>query len=62
MNEDRTEPAMGTLFSLNMLVATEAGDSFTEKEIGLWMENAGFKNIHRLSPLGPTSTMVGEKK
>lgn len=28
MNDERTKPAAGALFALNMLVRTEAGDTF----------------------------------
>ena len=33
MNDDRTKPYHGTLFSLNMLVGTANGDTYTEGEI-----------------------------
>ncbi len=41
MNDDRTHPAYGALFSLNMLVGTECGDTYTEKEMREWFEFAG---------------------
>lgn len=45
MNEDRTEPFGGAMFSLNMLVGTQAGDTFTESEIKSWMNETGFEKI-----------------
>jgi len=61
MSEDRTAPLAGALFALNMLVATKAGDTYTESEVRAWMEEAGFKNIRRKeSPLG-TDLMMGRK-
>lgn len=47
MNDDRTQPAHGALFSLNMLVGTENGDTYTEKEIREWFESAGLSKIER---------------
>ena len=47
MDEDRTSPVFGALFSLNMLVATESGDTYTESEVRSWMEEAGLSGIHR---------------
>ncbi len=47
MDEDRTSPAHGALFALNMLVGTEAGDTYTESEVRRWMEEAGLSNLIR---------------
>lgn len=45
MDESRTEPMGGTLFALNMLVSTAHGDTYTQKEISGWMEEAGLSDI-----------------
>ena len=45
MNEDRTEPLMGAVFAINMLVGTKKGDTYTHDEIGGWMKSAGLTNI-----------------
>ena len=47
MNEDRTEPAGGAYFALNMLVGTEHGDTYTETEMRSWFTNTGIKKIER---------------
>jgi ubiquinone/menaquinone biosynthesis C-methylase UbiE len=47
MNDDRTKPFHGALFSLNMLVGTANGDTYTEKEIREWFESAGLSKIER---------------
>jgi SAM-dependent methyltransferase len=47
MNNDRTLPASGAVFALNMLVGTEAGDCFTDQEATEMLNAAGFKNISR---------------
>lgn len=45
ISEDRTRPVWGALFSVNMLVNTWAGRSYSPKEIKRWLSEAGFKNI-----------------
>jgi len=62
MSEDRTSPLAGALFSLNMLVGTQAGDTFTESEIRQWMTEAGFKDIRRKSTPFGTDLLIGKKK
>ncbi len=47
MNNNRTQPTSGAVFAINMLVGTEAGDCFTEKEVSDMLTNAGFANIQR---------------
>jgi len=47
MNNDRTLPASGAVFAINMLVGTEAGDCFTDQEAAEMLNAAGFKNISR---------------
>jgi len=62
MDEDRTAPLGGALFALNMLVGTQAGDTFTESEVRSWMEEAGFKNVRRKDNPATTGLMMGRKK
>lgn len=62
MNDNRTSPAVGALFSLNMLVETQEGDTFTESEVRSWMEAARFTRVTRKpTPFG-TDLMIGRKK
>lgn len=61
MNEDRTEPLRGAVFALNMLVGTEAGDTYTENEMCSWLKDAGFKNCERIEAPYHTTQMVGRK-
>jgi ubiquinone/menaquinone biosynthesis C-methylase UbiE len=42
LNPDRTMPAAASLFSLNMLVNTPAGRSYSAKETMAWLRDAGF--------------------
>lgn len=62
MNEDRTEPAGGAYFALNMLVGTERGDTYTESEMRSWFTNAGIKKIERKDTSFGSSLMIGHKE
>jgi cyclopropane fatty-acyl-phospholipid synthase-like methyltransferase len=59
MDEDRTIPPSGALFALNMLVSTEAGDTYTESEVTDWMTIAGFTGIKRIDTPYRTSLIYG---
>lgn len=45
MDESRTSPPAGALFSLNMLVNTQGGDTYTFKEIERALSECGFVNV-----------------
>ncbi|MBZ5614141.1 MAG: methyltransferase [Acidobacteriia bacterium] len=59
LNSDKTAPQQAALFSLNMLVNTEAGASYSEVEYATWMKAAGFPEVSRINLPGPSSLMVG---
>ncbi|MBK9096571.1 MAG: methyltransferase [bacterium] len=61
MNDDRTQPYHGALFALNMLVATENGDTYTEKEFREWFESAGLSNIERKNTSFGSDLMIAFK-
>ncbi|MDY0081641.1 MAG: methyltransferase [Ignavibacteriaceae bacterium] len=61
MNEDRTKPYRGALFSLNMLVGTANGDTYTEQEISEWFEAAGISKIERKNTSFGSDLMIGFK-
>ncbi len=44
LDDDLTSPAVGAIFSINMLLATNGRD-YSFREVSKWLENAGFKNI-----------------
>jgi len=62
MDQDRTSSAFGALFALNMLVATEFGDTYTESEVRLWMEEAGLSGIMRKDGGFGTSLIIGRRR
>lgn len=45
MEESRTAPPMGALFAVNMLVATDEGNSYTLSEIRADLTSAGFTDV-----------------
>lgn len=59
LNPEKTGPLHATLFSLNMLVGTEAGASYSEQEYVDWMKEAGFANVRRIALPGPSDLIVG---
>jgi SAM-dependent methyltransferase len=61
MNEDRTDPAVGAIFAINMLVGTEKGDTYTEKEIKSWLQEARLKYIRRKDTPQGSTMMIGVK-
>jgi predicted O-methyltransferase YrrM len=61
MEPDRTRPAVGAIFALNMLVVTAHGDSYTASEIGSWMRAAGLKRIKRVKTPFDASLLIGWK-
>jgi len=59
LNRDKTGPLHAALFSLNMLVATDHGASYSETEYSGWMKNAGFADISGVKLPGPSGVIVG---
>ncbi len=62
LNPDKAGPLHAALFSLNMLVATDAGASYSEIEYTSWMMAAGFTEVSRVNLPGPSSLIVGLAK
>ncbi|MBI3124247.1 MAG: methyltransferase domain-containing protein [Ignavibacteriales bacterium] len=61
MSDARTEPLGGALFALNMLVGTECGDTYTEKEMREWLSNAGITKVERKNTSYGWSLIIGTK-
>jgi len=61
LKKNRTSPPSGALFSVNMLVNTSSGRSYTRQEMKIWLDRSGFKNI-RTKILNDTVLMQGNKK
>jgi ubiquinone/menaquinone biosynthesis C-methylase UbiE len=61
LDEDRTTPVRGAIFAINMLVSTEAGDSYTEGELREWMKASGFDDIERKDLTSGHNLLMGRK-
>lgn len=60
MSPERTSPLAGAFFALNMLVATEGGDTYTEEEIRGWMQKAGLGGFQMIPTLN-NAMIIGTK-
>ncbi len=60
-DEDRKGPPPALMFAVNMLVHTEAGNTFTFGEISSWLKKAGFKNPRLLPAPGPSPLILATK-
>jgi SAM-dependent methyltransferase len=59
LEPSKTAPRAAALFSLNMLVGTVAGASYSEPEYATWMGDAGFAEVRRGRLPGPSGLMIG---
>jgi predicted O-methyltransferase YrrM len=55
----KTAPRFAALFSLNMLVGTQAGSSYSEPEYASWLRDVGFSDVRRVRLPGPAGLMIG---
>ena len=60
LEKDRAHPVPAALFSVNMLVNTPAGRSYTIQEMREWLVKAGLKAV-RTTALGETVIVTGKK-
>lgn len=61
MSSDRTRPASGALFAVNMLVNTQGGNSYTFEEIREGLEEAGFEKVRQIQDQEMSSIVEGYK-
>jgi SAM-dependent methyltransferase len=61
VNDERTKPLPSLMFSVQMLVNTEKGDTFSFNEIKNWLEDAGFKKVRKLEAPGPSPLILATK-
>lgn len=58
LNDDETGPIFPAIFSLNMLIGTKNGKSYTESEIKDFLKSAGAKDIKLLDYSGPSQSRI----
>lgn len=51
-------PLIPALFALNMLQATEAGQSYSEEQLRQMLTAAGVSKVRRLEYVGPTESGI----
>jgi hypothetical protein len=61
VDEQRAKNTMGLIFAVNMLVATDDGDTFTFEEIAGWLREAGFVDVRQLDSPGPSPLILATK-
>jgi predicted O-methyltransferase YrrM len=61
LEPDKTAPRAAALFSLNMLVGTENGASYSQQEYALWLREAGFLEVRRIRLPEPAGLMLGTR-
>ena len=61
LRADKTGPRAGALFSLNMLVNTRGGASYSEDEYTAWLREAGFGDVRRVPLAGPAGVLVARR-
>ena len=61
VDDARTAPPMGLIFAVNMLVATEEGDTFSFGEIAAWLIEAGFENPLTVDSPGPSPLILAKR-
>jgi (2Fe-2S) ferredoxin/2-polyprenyl-3-methyl-5-hydroxy-6-metoxy-1,4-benzoquinol methylase len=61
LEPNRTAPKFATLFALNMLVGTRAGNTYTEAEYAAWLKEAGFQDVRRVRLPGPSGLIIGTR-
>ena len=60
LEKDRAHPVPGALFSVNMLVNTAAGRSYTAEEMKAWLKKAGFRGV-KTKILGETVVLTARR-
>jgi len=61
LDSEKTAPAFAALFSLNMLVGTRSGASYSEPEYSTWLSEAYLTNIRHIPLPGPASLMLAQR-
>jgi len=62
IEKNRIKPANATFFTLNMIVSSEEGDTYTENNVKSWFEKAGISFEQRFDTSFQTGVIVGKNK
>jgi (2Fe-2S) ferredoxin/SAM-dependent methyltransferase len=61
LEPEKTAPRFAALFSLNMLVGTRAGSSYSEPEYAAWLAEAGFRDVRHVRLPGPAGLLLATR-
>ncbi len=61
INDTRLSPENSVLYSINMILNTEKGDTYTETDFWIMLRESGFHQIKRIDTEVGTSLVVAEK-
>ena len=61
VNDTRTGPPVALIFAVNMLVATDEGDTWSFNQIAGWLKEAGFENPRTLDSPGPSPLILATR-
>jgi ubiquinone/menaquinone biosynthesis C-methylase UbiE len=61
VNSDHSGPVMGVIFAVNMLINTDAGDTWSFDEIAEWLKETGFTNPRTIDAPGPSPLILATK-
>ncbi len=61
VDEDRTGPTSALIFAVNMLINTDAGDTYTFNEMAAWLRDAGFIDPYEFDLPGPAPLILATK-
>jgi (2Fe-2S) ferredoxin/predicted O-methyltransferase YrrM len=61
LEPDKTAPRFAALFSLNMLVGTRGGSSYSQPEYAAWLGETGFQEIRHVRLPGITGLMMASR-
>ncbi len=62
MNDTKTDPVQGAIFSINMLVGVNGGDCYSENEVRSWLKKAGFSDISKVELEAGIGQVIAVKK
>jgi ubiquinone/menaquinone biosynthesis C-methylase UbiE len=61
VDNERTSPSLALIFAVNMLVATDEGDTWSFDEIAGWLREAGFENARAVESPGPSPLILANR-